>query len=107
MPSTFRPALHIPAMLSSDPFGFASGVILPVGGRIPEDDPLVALQFRERCLIAKVIAFHVPDGNGQNFTLAVGSHAQDVGLKYICKPVQVRVESTDTMFTTHAARVKF
>ena len=70
MPSTFRPALHIPAMLSSDPFGFASGVILPVGGRIPEDDPLVALQFRERRLIAKVIAFHVPDGNGQNFTLA-------------------------------------
>jgi phosphoribosylformylglycinamidine synthase len=24
---------------------------------------------------------------------------RNVGLKYICKPVQVRVESTDTMFT--------
>jgi phosphoribosylformylglycinamidine synthase subunit PurQ / glutaminase len=28
-----------------------------------------------------------------------GALMRNVGLKYVCKPVQVRVESTDTMFT--------
>ena len=31
IPSTFRPGLQIPTMLSSDPLGLASGVISPVG----------------------------------------------------------------------------
>jgi phosphoribosylformylglycinamidine synthase len=32
--------------------------------------------------------------------LLPGALMRNVGLKYICKPVQVRVESTDTMFTS-------
>jgi phosphoribosylformylglycinamidine synthase len=31
--------------------------------------------------------------------LLPGALMRNVGLKYICKPVQVRVENTDTMFT--------
>ena len=31
IPSTFRPGLQIPAMLSRDPLGLASGVISPAG----------------------------------------------------------------------------
>src|SRR3984893_6928652 len=40
------------------------------GVRITEDDAIVALQFGERRLIAKIIAFHVADGDGQHFALA-------------------------------------
>jgi len=31
MPSTLRPSLQMPAMLSSDPFGFAAAVRSPLG----------------------------------------------------------------------------
>ncbi len=38
--------------------------------RVAEDDAIVAVQFGERCVIAKIIAFHVADGDGQHFALA-------------------------------------
>src|SRR6266446_10802467 len=38
--------------------------------RVPADDAVVALQFGERRLIAKIIAFHVADGDGQYLALA-------------------------------------
>src|SRR6266446_9945197 len=38
--------------------------------RVPADDAVVALQFGERRLIAKIIAFHVADGDGQYLAFA-------------------------------------
>src|SRR5579862_2198648 len=38
-------------------------------GAITEHNLLVALQLRESCLVAEIVAFHMPDGNGQDFAL--------------------------------------
>src|SRR5712692_8087665 len=40
--------------------------------RVAEDDTVVALQISECGLIAKIIAFHVADGDGQHFASAAG-----------------------------------
>src|SRR5208282_2346961 len=40
--------------------------------RVAENNAVVAFQFSECRLIAKIIAFHVADGDGQHFALAAG-----------------------------------
>jgi len=39
--------------------------------------------------------------------LLPGALMRNIGLKYICKPVHVRVEVADTPFTTRAAKARF
>src|SRR5258708_40241827 len=39
---------------------------------VAKHDAVVALQLRERALVAEIIAFHVTDGNAQYFTLPAG-----------------------------------
>jgi len=36
---------------------------------VTEDDPVVAIKFRERGLIAEIIAFHVSNRDSQHFAL--------------------------------------
>ncbi len=45
---------------------------LAIWAGITEDDAIVAFEFGERYLVAKVIAFHVADGDGQHFTFLAG-----------------------------------
>ncbi len=56
-------------MLSSDPFGFASRVTSPSGGRIAKDHAVLTLQRLQRGRIAEVVALHVPDGNLHHLAL--------------------------------------
>ena len=69
MPSTLRPSLQMPAMFSSEPLGLASAVTSPFGVHVAEHDAVLVFQFRQRLLVAEVIAFHVADGNLQHFAL--------------------------------------
>ena len=56
-----RAALQTPAMLPSEPFGFASGVDAPAAVGVAEDDLAVALERRERRLVGDVAALAVLD----------------------------------------------
>ena len=73
IPSTFRPGLQIPAMLSSDPLGLASARNLAGRGTVSKHNLLVAVQLGESCFVAEIVAFHVADGDGQHFALMAGA----------------------------------
>ena len=56
----------MPAMLSREPFGlrgFGDGCRLFA---VTKHDAVLALQFRESCIVADVVAFSVRDRNPQN-----------------------------------------
>src|SRR5450755_2546859 len=69
---------HVPARTadSSDVIqrsvGIGLGGKLASRGTITEHNLLVALQLSESCLVAEIVAFHVSDGNGQDFALVAG-----------------------------------
>ncbi len=63
MPSTFRPSFRIPAMLLSDPLGFASARDLALRRRVAERNPILRLQPLQLFRLAEIVPFHVPDRN--------------------------------------------
>ena len=69
MPTTLPPALQMPAILSSEPFGLADDRNLTRRRRIAKHYAVVTMQFIQGCLVTEVVPFHVADGDGQHFAL--------------------------------------
>ena len=79
-PTTLRASLQRPAMLSTDPFGFAASVDRAAARRVAEDDLPVRFELREHVRRREVVAFAVRDRHPQHLARRGRGRERRVGL---------------------------